>query len=74
MTQTLHDFEGEVRVIPSGAGHIAVFSDDLILPITDWFDLNGEDCEPEVAAACVCGNDEMGWVTITLNAGIERLN
>jgi len=66
----------EVRVIPSGGGHIALFGDDLILPVTDWFDKDGEDCDPEDACSCVCGCDELGWVAIDLHPaiGIERLH
>lgn len=43
-----------------------VLTDGTILPITDFFDEDGDDCEPEEAVTCVAGTDEFGWLDIEI--------
>ena len=46
---------------------IAVMEDGQELPITNAFDEDGDDCNPEDAVACVAGPDRDGmWVSIDL--------
>lgn len=37
-----------------------------ILPVTNWFDDNGDECEPDDAVSCVAGRDGYGWLSIDL--------
>lgn len=46
--------------------NFAVFKNGVILPITDYFDDEGEPCEGDVAVACVAGSDEFGWLDIEI--------
>lgn len=68
------DKDAPVSVIRTGKNYVAVFGNDVIMPITSWFDDEGEDCDPDDAIVCVAGSEGLGWVTITLGAGIERVN
>lgn len=43
-----------------------VMSDGTVLPITDWFDCNGEDCEPDDAVMVVAGTDDIGWIDVAV--------
>ena len=45
---------------------VAVMSDGSTLPLTDFFDDDGDDCEPWDAVVCVAGSDSFGWLTISL--------
>lgn len=45
---------------------ILVFDDGASLPITHYFDIEGDDCEPDDAVSCVAGADGQGWYTIDL--------
>lgn len=46
---------------------LALMEDGQKLPITDAFDDDGDECEPEDAVACVAGPDRDGmWVCIDL--------
>ena len=36
----------------------------VVLPITDMFDDEGEDCEPSEAVMVVAGTDEFGWIDV----------
>lgn len=65
--------DSPVTVIRTGDNYVAVFKNDIIMPVTDWFDKDGEDCEPEEAFVCVAGADGFGWITITLGNPV-RLN
>lgn len=48
-------------------GSIALLSADLIVPITNWLDVFGEECDPDDAVSCVAGPDESGyWYAIDL--------
>jgi len=38
------------------------------IPVTDWFDATGQDCNPADAIVCVCGDDAHGWFTVDLQA------
>lgn len=43
-----------------------LLADDTVLPITDWFDDEGDGCEPGEAVAAVAGRDGFGWLSIDL--------
>lgn len=45
---------------------IAVLTDDTQVPVTNWFDRNGDECDPLVAVTCVCGKDGVGWFGVDL--------
>ncbi|MDW9880494.1 hypothetical protein GOA90_25235 [Sinorhizobium meliloti] len=47
-------------------GRFVVLSDGEVLPITDFFDDEGDDCEPADAVECVAGRDGYGWMTIAI--------
>lgn len=44
-----------------------VLADGTELPITDWFDRDGEDCDPADAVAVVAGSDEFGWIDVDVS-------
>lgn len=48
---------------------IAVLTDNRVIPVTNWFDTQGEDCGPEAAVVCVAGAENVGWYTVDLVAG-----
>ena len=39
----------------------------VILPITDMFDRNGEDCDPDEAVMVVAGTDDYGWIDVEVS-------
>lgn len=43
-----------------------VLGDGTTLPITDYFDGTGDDCDPEEATVIVAGTDAFGWLTIEI--------
>lgn len=46
---------------------LAVMTNGDKLPVTNWFDDCGEECEPNDAVWCVAGPDHEGyWYTIDL--------
>lgn len=47
-------------------GRFVVMSDGAILPITNFFDDDGDECEPGEATTVIAGTDEYGWLTIEL--------
>ena len=47
---------------------IALMNCDCHVPVTEWFDATGQDCEPEDAIVCVCGDEDHGWFTVDLEA------
>lgn len=50
------DIELEVDAIHRARG-IAILSDGQEVPITNWFDTDGDDCEYADAVSCACGPD-----------------
>lgn len=51
----------------SRAGAVAVLDNGERLPITNWFDLDGDECEPDDAISVVAGPDRNGfWYAIDL--------
>lgn len=46
----------------------ALLSDNTIVPVTNWFGPDGEDCDPFKAVSCVCGSEEAGWYAVNLSA------
>lgn len=45
----------------------ALTDDDQLVPITGFFDSQGDECELENAYGFVCGSDETGWFTDVLH-------
>lgn len=37
-----------------------------MVPVTNWFDASGRECDPVLAVTCVCGDPEVGWYVIDL--------
>jgi hypothetical protein len=48
--------------------HIALLSNDALVPIVEWVGRDGEPCSPWDAVSCVCGSDEFGWFSVDLSA------
>ena len=44
----------------------ALLSNEKIVPITHWFDIDGGECDPAEAVRCVCGSDDDGWFSVEL--------
>ena len=40
--------------------------DGTVLPITDFLDIYGDDCEPADAVVCIAGTDEYGWLDVEI--------
>lgn len=38
-----------------------------VLPITDMFDSNDEECEPDEAVMVVAGTDDYGWIDVEVS-------
>jgi hypothetical protein len=55
-----------VRVFLHGERWLAVMPHGQVVPVTNWFDDEGDDCEHTDAITCVAGCDEIGWMTIEL--------
>lgn len=60
----------DVEFLSTGAGFV-LLDDGTQLPITDYFDADGDDCEPARATVCVAGTDDFGWLTIDLEGHVE---
>lgn len=57
----------EVVVVAINCGLRQVLLDDgTMIPITNFFDEFGDDCEPDDALVVVAGNDGFGYLTIEL--------
>jgi len=58
--------EPDIEII-SRIGRFVITDDRQRLPITEWFDADGDECEPEAAVCAVAGptNDGM-WLSIDL--------
>ena len=46
-------------------------STGVVVPITDWYDADGDVCDPQEATVCVAGADAVGWFAIDLG-GFEE--
>lgn len=46
----------------------------VTLPITHWFDCDGEECEPDDAVSIVAGTDDYGWLTIDVSGEAETVH
>lgn len=46
--------------------NVVVLNDGTELPITNYFDIYGEECPPDQAVSCVAGTDDFGWLSIDL--------
>lgn len=46
---------------------IALLSDGTTLPVTNWFDSWGDECEPQEAVSCVAGQEGSDWWSIDLS-------
>lgn len=45
-------------------GGYVLLADDTVLPITNFFDEDGDDCGCEDAVTIVAGSDAYGWLTV----------
>jgi hypothetical protein len=51
------------------ARSMAFATDGGLVPITNWFDVDADECGPEDAVACVAGPDSEGkWWSLDLSA------
>lgn len=47
---------------------IAMLSDGQEIPVTNWIDIDGDECSQEDAVACACGPDANGkWYAVNLS-------
>lgn len=46
---------------------VALLSNDAIVPVTNWFDFEGDECEEHLATTCVCGDADNGWFAVDLS-------
>ena len=44
----------------------AILDCDCQVPVTEWYNSDGDDCEPTDAIVCVCGDDAHGWFMVDL--------
>lgn len=60
--------ELEVDAINRKLG-IAILSDGQEIPVTNWFDMDGNECDYADAVACACGPDFDGnWYAVALGS------
>lgn len=64
----------EVRIVKHKGVWLCTTSDNVVLPVTDWLDTDGEQCDPEHAVVCVAGEDGYGWLTIELTGELESIH
>lgn len=50
-----------------------LFTNGVSVPITDYFDDDGDECEADKATVCVAGSDAVGWFTIEISPASERV-
>lgn len=60
------DLDIDVYAIHRLAG-IAVLSCNCAVPVTHWFDHNGNDCAATEGDICVCGDEEHGWFIVDVS-------
>ncbi len=48
-------------------GKRVFLTDGEVVPITDCFDADGDECDPDEAVAVVAGRDGYGWLTISID-------
>ncbi|WWT39623.1 hypothetical protein [Microcystis phage Mel-JY03] len=62
------DIELEVDAVHRARG-IAILSDGQEVPITNWIDIDGNECDYADAVACACGPDFDGnWYAVALGS------
>ena len=44
----------------------AILTDNRIIPVTNWFGSDGQECDPRMAVTCVAGCEDAGWYAIDL--------
>ena len=63
----MSDIELEVDAVHRARG-IAILSDGQEVPITNWIDIDGNECDYADAVACACGPDFDGkWYAVNLH-------
>lgn len=68
MTQ-IEDQDDEPDVVAiDRSGCKALLTCTCLVPVTHWLDRMGENCLPDEAVVCVCGNDDHGWFVVDLEA------
>jgi hypothetical protein len=63
-----------VRIIETLNGHIVVLDDEVTVPVTNWFDDEGDLCHRDDAVLCVAGRDDFGWLTIEIHSIYEKVH
>ena len=64
----MSDIELEVDAVHRARG-IAILSDGQEVPITNWIDIDGNECDSADAVACACGPDFDGnWYAVALGS------
>lgn len=61
-----------VRLIETDNGWFCLLDSNVLLPVDNWFDEEGDPCEPEDAWYCVAGADDFGWMTIELHDMLDK--
>jgi hypothetical protein len=69
-------FEDWDAVVVRASGSYVLLEDGGTVPITEWLDCDGDECEPCDAVTCVAGSDDFGWIVIVLpeRAAAERMH
>lgn len=63
--------ELEVQLVHRARG-IAILSDGQEIPITNWIDMDGNECDYADACACACGPDFDGkYYAVALGSFVE---
>jgi len=62
-----------LEVVMLDAGLVMV-EGGMTLPITNWFDGDGEECQPTDAVVIVAGNAQYGWITIEITHEPETVH
>jgi len=64
---------GSLDVVSLNRGQkLAILSNDACVPITNYFDEEGDECDEEDACTCVCGDDSNGWFAVDLSVFTYR--
>ena len=64
----MSDIDLEVDAVHRARG-IAILSDGQEVPITNWIDIDGNECDYADAVACACGPDFDGkWYAVSLGS------
>jgi hypothetical protein len=64
----MNERQGELDVSMVHRGlNVAYLTDGRTVPVTHWFDSDGEICGPEHAVTFVAGHNDIGWFAVDLS-------